>query len=86
MLAAVAAGEEEGGAENEPSPELANGGAGDGAGANRVGAGLDLIAPEDFLKELDAWVDTKYPEDRGSATKVKVAFRKVRPSKRDHSS
>lgn len=37
-----------------------------------------LIDPANFFKEFDAWVDTKYPGDRGSATKVKVAFRKVR--------
>lgn len=41
-------------------------------------AGLELIEPANFFKEFDAWVDGKYPGDRGSATKVKVAFRKVR--------
>lgn len=40
----------------------------------------DLIEPSDFLRVLDAWVDSKYSGDRGSATKVKVAFRKVSPS------
>ncbi|CAM9152881.1 unnamed protein product [Laminaria digitata] len=76
LLAAAVAGGGGGGPENEASPELGEGGAGDGAGANGVGAELDLIAPGEFLKEFDAWVDTKYPEDRGSATKLKVAFRK----------
>lgn len=40
-------------------------------------AKLDVIDPAKFFKEFDAWVDSKYPGDRGSATKVKVAFRKV---------
>lgn len=40
-------------------------------------AGPELIEPANFFKEFDAWVDGKYPGDRGSATKVKVAFRKV---------
>lgn len=40
-------------------------------------ARLDVIDPANFFKEFDAWVDSKYPGDRGSATKVKVAFRKV---------
>lgn len=42
------------------------------------GAPLELVDPVNFFKEFDAWVDSKYPGDRGSATKVKVAFRKVR--------
>lgn len=60
-------------AENvDPQQALAEGGAGVGD------AGPGLIDPVNFFKEFDAWVDGKYPGDRGSATKVKVAFRKVR--------
>lgn len=56
-------------------PALAGGvGAEEGAGAGHE----DLIAAEEFFKVFDALIDAKYPGDRGSATKVKVAFRKVR--------
>lgn len=41
-------------------------------------AQMDLVAAVDFFNTFDAWIDSKYPGDRGSATKVKVAFRKVR--------
>eukprot|EP00903_Cladosiphon_okamuranus_P011275 g10632.t1 len=70
--AAAAAGNGDGmaadeGAENtDPQQALGDGGE----------AGPELIEPANFLKEFDAWVDGKYPGDRGSATKVKVAFRK----------
>ncbi|CAM9163957.1 unnamed protein product [Ectocarpus sp. 8 AP-2014] len=47
-----------------------------GVGADADITRPDLIDPVDFLKEFDAWVDGKYPGDRGSSTKVKVAFRK----------
>ncbi|CAB1118674.1 unnamed protein product [Ectocarpus sp. CCAP 1310/34] len=47
-----------------------------GAGADADNTRPDLIDPVDFWKEFDAWVDAKYPGDRGSSTKVKVAFRK----------
>ncbi|CAM9482838.1 unnamed protein product [Pylaiella littoralis] len=58
-------------AENvDPQQALAEGGAGVGD------AGPGLIDPVNFFKEFDAWVDGKYPGDRGSATRVKVAFRK----------
>ncbi|CAM9484147.1 unnamed protein product [Hapterophycus canaliculatus] len=52
---------------------LAEGGADVGGGDNM---GPELIDPVNFFKEFDSWVDGKYPGDRGSATKVKVAFRK----------
>lgn len=58
-----------GGASENDDPQQALGGA---------AAGPELIDPVNFLKEFDAWVDGKYPGDRGSSTKVKVAFRKVR--------
>lgn len=64
------------GAECMEPQALLDGGVGDGAGAV-AGGGGDLIDPANFFKEFDAWVDSKYPGDRGSATKVKVAFRKV---------
>ena len=73
LAAAAAAGTGDGtgaggGAENT-DPQQALGEAGE--------AGPELIEPANFFKEFDAWVDGKYPGDRGSATKVKVAFRKV---------
>lgn len=36
-----------------------------------------LVEPADFFRVFDAWVDSKYPCDRRSATQIKVAFRKV---------
>lgn len=58
-----------------PQQALAESGAGVGSSED---VGPDLIDPVNFFKEFDSWVDGKYPGDRGSATKVKVAFRKVR--------
>lgn len=46
------------------------------AGTHGVGEPINAV---DFFRVFDGWVDSKYPGDRGSATKVKVAFRKVCP-------
>lgn len=56
---------------------LADGGMQGQAGEASDGAPPELVDPANFFKEFDAWVDSKYPGDRGSATKLKVAFRKV---------
>eukprot|EP00752_Nemacystus_decipiens_P015675 g13989.t1 len=72
LAAAAAAGNGDGAASGEgaettdPQQALREGGE----------ARPDLIEPASFFKEFDTWVDGKYPGDRGSATKVKVAFRK----------
>lgn len=67
-----------GGTENIPPQALPAGGGGDVGEDESRGKGEQLIEPANFFKDLDAWVDSKYPGDRSSATKVKVAFRKVR--------
>lgn len=80
LAAAVASGDgvsAAGVATKEVDPLQQEGGAGVGSIDD---VGPDLIDPVDFFKEFDSWVDGKYPGDRGSATKVKVAFRKVRES------
>ncbi|CAM9235630.1 unnamed protein product [Scytosiphon promiscuus] len=80
LLAAAASGDgasAAGGVSNKANPPhqaIADAGRA-GVGGSDDG-GLDLIDPVNFFKEFDAWVDGKYPGDRGSATKVKVAFRK----------